>query len=364
MVNSHYVPQFILKGFCNNDKIIYCDINNKKTELRNTRSIFSEKGYYPDTLEKDLCKKAEYLFANLFHNKLENARNTLTLTADDLFVLKKYLIVSSIRYKYEYSEDEMQMAKKLGAAFQVDFVENLNNILRCENTNDLFAYMEKVNKNFVLNKFDKMTKQDDINVPLWAEMKDIIYSYIVFIKAQGAEKFIISDIGKGIYEGPMSKRKMFGLLEAAMQQGNPTLLQIATMLTPHDYTIYPLTKDLAILSMSTFFKLFTESEIKSNVILPVEYPTLSSILGFGNSDVIKPPKVKMNRGIKEYKYEVQRLSAKEVSHFNCLMMAEAKKYIACAGLETVKTSVDLVKEYTDRDFSFMNIDKESAGQDS
>ena len=350
MVNSHYIPQFILRGFSSDDKITYCDIDNKKIELRNTRSVFSERGYYSDALEKDLCIKAEYLFANLFHNKLEKARYSLTLTADELFILKKYLIVTSIRYRYEYTDDEKVMTEKLGAAFTDDFDENLNNILRCENVNDMFNYMKKVPEYFDVANLDKLMDSGDVNVHLWAEIKDVIQSYIVFIKPQGTERFLIPDIGKGIYEGPMSRRKMYGLLEAGMQ--NPTLLQIATMLTPHDYTIYPLTKDLAILSMSIFFKLLAESEVTSNVRLPEECPTVSSVLGFGSSNAIKPPKVKMNCGTKEYHYEVQRVNARDISHFNCIMMAEAKKYIACAGLDTVKKSAGMVKEYTNRDFSF------------
>ena len=96
MINSHYFPQFILRNFYTNDKIKYCDLEKKKVELRNTRSVFTEEGYYPEGIEKDLCKKAEYLFANLYHNKFEEARNTLVLTRDELFTVKKYLIVSAI----------------------------------------------------------------------------------------------------------------------------------------------------------------------------------------------------------------------------------------------------------------------------
>ena len=43
-MNNHYIPQFLLKHFCENGTIQYCDIENRKVEARNTRSVFSEKG--------------------------------------------------------------------------------------------------------------------------------------------------------------------------------------------------------------------------------------------------------------------------------------------------------------------------------
>ena len=49
-MNNHYIPQFLLKHFCEDGLIQYCDIENKKVESRNTRSIFSEKGYYPQQM--------------------------------------------------------------------------------------------------------------------------------------------------------------------------------------------------------------------------------------------------------------------------------------------------------------------------
>jgi len=58
MVRSHYVPQFILKNFCWDNKITYCDFETKTKELRNVYSVFSQKGYYSDEVENELCDKA------------------------------------------------------------------------------------------------------------------------------------------------------------------------------------------------------------------------------------------------------------------------------------------------------------------
>lgn len=79
MVNSHYVPQLILRHFADGERIQYVDLDKKKVETRNIKSTFAEKGYYSDEIEKELCHKTEVQFANLLNNKILN-----------LIILKKW----------------------------------------------------------------------------------------------------------------------------------------------------------------------------------------------------------------------------------------------------------------------------------
>lgn len=355
MVNSHYIPQFILRSFCKNNKIMYCDIDKKTIESRNTKSVFAQKGYYTEQTEIDLCKDIEYDFSVLYHNKLENPGNSLVLDENELFILKKYLIVSSIRFQYECTEFDYEIINKVGSSYMPDFEGSLNRVLHSKNVNKLYSILAEVDDSHFVEKLLSGERFDDtdINMHLWAEVKDILHSYIVFIKASGNEKFIIPDTGKGIYEGPMSRRKLTGLLQYTLTTPNPALMQIMLMLTPHDYTIYPLTSDIAILSMSVFFKLFTESEVKSNVILPEDCPTVSAMLGFGSKNDIEPPKVRFNKGKKEYRYKINRLNSIDISHFNCLMMAEVKHHIAFSDVADISKSLELINEYTNRDYSFI-----------
>ena len=77
MVNSHFIPQFILRNFCADNKIQYYNKHTKSVDTRSTRSVFSEKGYYPDELEKELCSKIEYQFSVVLNNKIINARSNI-----------------------------------------------------------------------------------------------------------------------------------------------------------------------------------------------------------------------------------------------------------------------------------------------
>lgn len=370
MVNSHYIPQFILRNFCENGSIMYCDLDEKKVEKRNTRSVFAEKGYYPETIEKYLSKKIEYQFANLYHNKLEHVGNSIMLTPEELFILKKFQIVSSIRYRYECTEEETDFVKKFGDTFKVDLIESLNYILGCDSIDKAVAYMDKgfdrfwhdENIDIKNSNLEDVLRQQivnqgnskDINFPLWTEMMDIIRSYIVFVKPWGDEKFLIPDIGKGVFEGPMSRKKMYGMLEAAIQTAHPFLLDICRTLTPHDYTVFPLSKNLAVLSVSVFYKLFSDSDIALNAVWSNDFSSTSSILGFGDLETFKGPEVRFSKNSKEYRYSVKRINPADVSHLNSLMLAQAQRHVGYPNISCLKKTMEVVSDYTARDVSFMN----------
>lgn len=356
MVNSHYVPQFILRNFYSNDKITYCDLEKKTAELRNTRSVFSEEGYYPEGIERDLCKKAEYLFANLYHNKLENARNTIILTRDELFILKKYLVVCAVRYKFELSEEEKERIKILGPAFEVDYDKCLNEILACETLDEIFALLIKFEE-YLFDLLDgrKLGESDDANMPLWSELKDILHSYIIFVKTRD-EQFIIPDVGRGIYQGPLGITKTTSVIDLFYQTHDPQIAQLMQLIGPRDYTIYPLSKNFAIISMCAFFKLLTDSEFHYNVKMPEEFPTVSSLLEFGDRNMITPPKVRMKGRDREYIYDIKTLTTKDVCHFNSLMIGESKRYIACADINKIQDSIETAQDYTKRDLQFLKVD--------
>ena len=107
MVNSHFIPQLILRHFCEDEKIQYYDLNSGNIESRSTKSVFSEKGYYPENIEKDLCHKIEVQFANILNNKILKENYNIALTSEDLLTIKKYLIITTLRVKDENMEHNL-----------------------------------------------------------------------------------------------------------------------------------------------------------------------------------------------------------------------------------------------------------------
>ena len=96
MANNHIVPRLTLRKF--GEKI--CLFNVKTGEYKEDVKIdnaFSENDFYSDEVEDKLNRKIESQFGNLFANKLLNANNTIELKRNELYLIKKFLLISVIR---------------------------------------------------------------------------------------------------------------------------------------------------------------------------------------------------------------------------------------------------------------------------
>ena len=169
MIRSHYIPQFILRNFCLDGKLTYCNLDDKTVQKRNPYSVFSEKGYYPEQLEKNLNEKAEHPFANLYHNKLENAYRKIVLSADELFVIKKYLVATMIRFQYECAPEDEELMSSLGDEFRPDKNIDLNRLLEFNSRDEMFEYVFQFDN--LIAPQSSGNKTSDIKMSLWTEMK-------------------------------------------------------------------------------------------------------------------------------------------------------------------------------------------------
>lgn len=335
MVNSHYIPQLILRHFCVDNHIQYCDIERQMVQERTTRTVFSEQGYYPDELEYDLCVKIESQFGNLLNNNLIKERYKITLNAEEMLLLKKYLLISIFRYRTDELEKDpilQGLSKKQLENLGGNFFDNINKILQCRTKEEVFRYVD--------------IASSETNINLMAYVKDILCSYIVFVRTNNCkEDFIIPDRAWATYEGPIHIKKFTGTIELAMKTGDPLLMQIAAMTTPHDYSIFPLTKDLAVMTISPFFKLCLSGS-SYNIKFTEEAPTLSKSLGFGSEKTITPPTPRETYGkVSEYVCEIQQLSKGDTIFLNSLLLSNADKYFAYADIERVLQSIKSYGRY-------------------
>ena len=341
-MNNHYIPQFLLKHFCENGTIQYCDIENRKVEARNTRSVFSEKGYYPDELEHDLCNKIESQFSKLLNDKLANARYKVTINSDEMFVLKKYMIITALRYNSRELEDDpiifqMPLAEK--TKLIGDFYSRINRVLNCKNQNEMLQLID----------IEKMN-----NIGLFTYVKNIMHSYTVIVKTNNSKQdFLITDRGCTRYSGPLSVKKAFMLLDVAKETNDPFLSQLASMVTIHDYSVFPITRNMAIINMSVFFKLFTKAS-PYRAMLSNLSSTINSVLGFGDSSIIEDPKVKaLINGGKEYTMEIKQLSSTDVFFINSLLFALCNKNFAFANKTRIEQSLEYIQKEKNIDLSFI-----------
>lgn len=332
MINSHYIPQLILRHFCEDEKIQYLDIKKHTAELRTTKSVFSEKGYYPDRLEKELCHKIEVQFANILNKKILCEKYSIRLTAEDLFTLKKYLIITILRVRdgdlahnawYQALKRDGLISDRDKDFFSGDFFENINKVLECRDLDALFDTAESGSLN------------------LAAFVKDVVYSYNVYVKSNNCkEDFIITDRGWAGYRGPMSVKKLNAMLNMLRVRFDPYIYMLWDMSSPLDYAIFPFAKNLAVIMVSPALKIFLPGA-PYKIIYPEDAPSLSKCLGFGGANTIQVPDNKLlSDGTKEYRYNIQQLSKQDVIFLNGLLVKNAEKFIGFANSDRVRQSLE------------------------
>ena len=99
-MKNHYIPQFIIKKFSKAINVF----NLKSGEIRENRpsfKVFYEKGIYNDEVEKSLNINLETSFSKLLEEKLLNQDSNITITRKELLLIKRYMLVSSVRAQGE-----------------------------------------------------------------------------------------------------------------------------------------------------------------------------------------------------------------------------------------------------------------------
>jgi len=335
MVNSHYIPQFILRNFCNDERIQYYDMVEKTVEKRTTKTVFSERGYYPDKLEKDLCYKIESQFANVLNKKIINEKYRITIDQRDQMVIKKFLIITMLRVRDENLDHNiwLQELKKdklipegysITDLFNEDFYGSINEVLNCNDLDSLLKISDQSN-----------------SLNLFTFIKDAIYSYNVFVSTNHAkEDFIITDRGWAGYRGPLGVKKINAMLNMLQLRYDPQIDMLVHMSSPQDYAVYPLSSSMALIAMSSAYKIHSP-KTHYHIIYPEEAPTLSSSLGFGSIDIIESPEIRYGRdGLKEYRYDIKQLTKKDVSFLNGLLIKKADRYCGFADVDRVRYSMN------------------------
>ena len=101
--NEHYIPQFLLRGFCGETGLVHCfDKRTGRPYAASTRNIASEKGFYDVELDSGKTINFEVCFTRLEEAAapvIERIRKTgqLVISADERVSLACYLAAQMVR---------------------------------------------------------------------------------------------------------------------------------------------------------------------------------------------------------------------------------------------------------------------------
>jgi hypothetical protein len=372
MVNSHYVPRFVVKGFRNCKKQV-CVFDLKTKHLNEKAGLphsFSEMGFYSDALEKELNDKCEDEFGSILDTAL-NKDGTIKLTRRQLYVIKRYLIISLVRTsagKKTVVKDRQELTK------MVSFYNDINR------TNKSFhPFREKPREGETDENYWERTMHclltarvphpaglaldPNCTSEAWYWASVILRGYLTFWDAEGDnDEFLLSDIGMTSENEPswivcgrnVAKTSYIEDLIHATEKDNPRLSYAAwqqrdNLLFFHEnFMLFPLSKKRIMVSINPFYRLLAATKEPDKL----DVKDLEPFTRMTNGAIFEPNEtLYQNRPLKDgrpifsgddkFIYKPIKLNRFETQYCNALILDRAERFIAFSAKEKIQSSLNL-----------------------
>jgi|GEM_PF-3669507 len=371
--NNHYVPQFILRQYGDH----LCVFNTKTQsfeEGRNPRSIYSEKGLYPDDIEEGLQQRVETPFVELVHQTdlLNQKRIVLTSTQFDL--LQKYLVVSILRTKStskeikqgrHFYDNLLQMAKTMGLSeanlmlslppFTEKNAEQLSDIEYWYRTLRCLISAPNVRPETIIQRPDATY--------LAYYWSNILYSgHLSFWDASPyQDEFVLTDVGmtselEPDYDNPYhpshlkedTVKHLITVDDGSNPQYSFFLMATAFLMASfqENFMMFPLSRHRMVVLVNPFFKLRTTRSAKK-----MKVPPLSDFTGLTDDRLFTSSEIKVVAPISNFAippeedaglcftFNPVRLNGTETRYCNTLFLDQISEIVGFSSLEKVKRSV-------------------------
>jgi hypothetical protein len=274
MAKNHFVSQLIIRRF--SDAITTFDsINKQLVKDRKTHRVFYKDNLYTDEIEKQMAIELESPFANLIDKKILG-KQTISITRDELYLIKRFLLLDSIR---TYDADGFYK-------IFVGFKSAVTTYAKLSNTIDDFDIM--LLPSLIDKKEDKQTlymqtmkmfieckslsnilfhKYVTREAYCWAKV--VLDMYIAFWDSADNQEFILTDNGitteyepsHTIFKGldPSKFSYLFYKMQEASDDVQTT--QYAMFLAKHalmyeNFSVFSLSSTRSIVMINPFFKLY------------------------------------------------------------------------------------------------------------
>lgn len=212
-IKHHYIPQFLFKNFCFDDKghVYFYDKVSKQISVKSTKDVFMTSRLYEDTInnpddlmriEKDFSKYENE--ASQVIKSFLTASSEITIPNKKAEMLKLFVAIMRLRsnmssefFKHELSENSKEFYSKYQPDGNFDdfWKRNLALIISCRS-------------------WDEVWKNDRIDLPFQAFMKRDAYGVagmdFLIVEKRGKTDFVLSDsYPTVIYEQITKENKSF-----------------------------------------------------------------------------------------------------------------------------------------------------------
>ena len=363
-MKNHYIPQFIIKKFSKAINVF----NIKSGELRENRptfKVFYEKDIYTDEVEESLNINLETTFSKLLDDKLLNKSSKIILTREELLLVKRYMLVSSVRAQGEEHFRDFLIKYKRNTNM---FYNTNQRFIRTSlpYTEDTTLSNRELFNNAILAFSQAEFIEDLAFNPLCtremvAYAATFLLSYITFWDAPEDNEFILSDVGmiseyEGIHQitGGLDLSKLSYLYHQLLNDNDRAAaygdLLSSNAVMYENYDIFNISKKRCLIMISPFFRLYFgmncslyDKEHAEVTVLPVPdmWPAIIQ-----NKKLFTPPKNKymINSYIHTkddlYIYESKQLNQEELIYINSMLIMQSKELIGFDSAKNVFSSIE------------------------
>ena len=367
---SHYISQFILKRFSKALNIFNVKNGLIEQDKRPDRA-FCEINKYDKELEQIFNFNIESRVANILDKNIL-IDSDITLTREELILLKKYMLISSVRTMTEDEFYKTMIDFEKNAERYISIWKEYNHLPSIRNVQltpkQLYSNALKL---FAVNQ----TIRDIALSPLatremlaWAV--PFIESYIAFWDAPKGHEFILSDTGmcseyEGFHmiSGGVDISKVSYLLNRAKKKNPAYYSLIASQFTMYEnYNIFTISSTRSMIMINPFFRLYYDFmvyEIGSHQTVTLDKPDIWPAI-IQNKLLFEPPKTKykINQFIEnhtmndEFVYKPKTLTKEDLIYLNSLILAQSKNII---GFNNAKHIIDSIYYFVWYDTKFRSI---------
>lgn len=287
-IRHHYIPQFILRNFCFDDKshLFYFDKKTSEISERKTQGLFMVRNLYrddknnlddPTKIEKDMSRFEREVAQIISERFLNNNEVSITMEEDNK--LKLFFAIMAFRSKVTSNEFETGLSAEsriFYSAYQKDgdlsdfWKRNLGNLVNCRSLEEVWNHKEI---------------DDPIKIFFLRDIWGYFGLYFIIAERRGDIDFVISDAYPTVISGVTD-----GGIELMM------------------YSIFPISPDRIIL--------ITANGVEG----------APKKVAFFSDEVLKKPKWNSKKRILQLR--VRKLYENEVKYINSVLIKEAHEGFA------------------------------------
>lgn len=353
-ISNHYVPRLVLRKFSKK----LCLYNLKTGELQENISpehAYAQNNLYDIDTERSLNEKIESQFGNLLSNVILKADKEISLTRSQLFVIKKFLLVSILRTMQgeEFVQQEKNLCKLLLPQFEEKKIAGETSFEYWMRTLNVILDTDGSPQG-ILNHPNK-------TAPAYRWSQVVSSAYIAFWDSNDKDEFVITDIGmtseneKG-WDGKRihNDKKLnwlMQLLHSARSEFEKSSIAELIRYTcgfSENFMMFPISSKRMIVLICPFYKHrwnyknagYKVPELDSLTVIPNE-----SLFEPNSNKYILPqtPGKPFNYHEDDrYIYKIKQLTSNEIQYCNALFMDRIDTYL---GFPSLDSAVGSIMEY-------------------